>query len=120
MLKKIEVISIPVKDQDKAIEFYVNKIGFKLLVDVPFDEDKRWVQLGISEKNETTIALVDDSEKMSPGHLQGLVLYAEDIEETTKELKDRGVDISPVEKTPWGKFVYFNDVDGNAWAIRED
>ncbi len=120
MLKKIEVISIPVKNQDKAIEFYVNMLGFKLLVDTPFDKDKRWVQLGISDKSETTISLVDWFDKMIPGHLQGLVMTVDDIEKATIEFKEREIGISPIEVTPWGKFAYFNDIDGNGWAIREE
>jgi len=120
MIKKIEVISIPVKNQDKAVEFYINKLGFKLLVDTPFDQNKRWIQIGLSDENETTISLVDWFEDMLPVHVKGLVLSVDDIEKTVKNLKENGVGISPIDETPWGKFAHFNDIDGNGWAIREE
>jgi uncharacterized glyoxalase superfamily protein PhnB len=42
-----------------------------------------------------------------------------DIEATRRELVNRGAEVSEIEDLPWGSFVFFNDPDGNAWAIQQ-
>lgn len=118
-LQHIEVISIPVKDQDNAKEFYLQKLGFRLLNDSPFEAGKRWVQLAISEDSRTSITLVTWFDKMPPGCVQGLIIATDDIEASYQALKNAGVDITPVYETPWGKFANFKDPDGNGWGLHQ-
>ena len=44
----IRTVSIPVNDQDKALAFYTEKLGFRIVTDQPFNESQRWLELGIS------------------------------------------------------------------------
>ena len=49
-VNKIATVVIPVSDQDRVIEFYVEKLGFEKRVDVPFAEGMRWVEVGLGER----------------------------------------------------------------------
>jgi predicted enzyme related to lactoylglutathione lyase len=60
--------------------------------------------------------LTDD---VTPGSVQGMQLVVMDIEAARSELAGRGVDVSPVQDFPWGRFVFFSDPDGNGWAVQE-
>ena len=51
--------------------------------------------------------------------MKGMQLVVEDIETAHAELSGRGVDVSDVQDLPWGRFVFFSDPDGNAWAVQE-
>ena len=47
MIKGVKFVSIPVRDQDRALEFYTKKLGMRVITDSPFDDTQRWIELGI-------------------------------------------------------------------------
>jgi catechol 2,3-dioxygenase-like lactoylglutathione lyase family enzyme len=57
MIKRVKFASIPVNDQDKALEFYTEKLGFSIITDQPFSDNQRWIELGIPGA-ETRVALL--------------------------------------------------------------
>ena len=116
-MKAIEVISIPVRDQEKSKEFY-QKLGFKVLMEVPFEKDKKWVQMGY-EGGGASITLVTWFPNMPPGCVQGLVIKTDDVEKDTEELTARGVEVGEIDPTPWGKFISVKDPDGNVLSFRQ-
>jgi predicted enzyme related to lactoylglutathione lyase len=112
----IEVISIPVSDQENAINFY-ERLGFQKVRDAPFGEGMRWVELSIG--GETNITLVNWFPEMPAGSIHGLILNVEDIRKKWQEIRDQDIDIDSIFNTPWGKFANFKDPDGNGWSLRE-
>src|SRR4051812_16477287 len=106
-MNSIDVISIPVTDQQRAKEFY-SRLGFTVLDETPMGNGNTWIRMGI-EGCATTITLVTWFTKMPAGSLQGLVLRTEDINADIKKLAEHGVKTSALEKTPYGKFVSFWD-----------
>ena len=56
MIKQIKFVSIPVADQNRALDFYTEKLGFTIITDQPFDEKQRWIELRIP-KAETRVVL---------------------------------------------------------------
>ena len=118
--KALEVISIPVADQDIAKAFYLDQLGFELVIDTPFEEGKRWIQLKPTSACETSITLVSWFDKMPSGCVQGLVIGVENIEDAVASFEKNGVEISAVYETPWGKFANFSDPDGNGWMLRQE
>jgi catechol 2,3-dioxygenase-like lactoylglutathione lyase family enzyme len=128
---KLEVVVVPVSDVDRAKAFYAERCGFNVDVDDSPSPGFRIVQLtppgsGCSVTIGTGIA------KMEPGSLQGLQLVVDDIEAARDELSGRGLDLSPIRHVeqatgewldgkggPWNSFLFFNDPDGNGWAIQE-
>ena len=118
-LIEIEIVSIPVSNQDKAKEFYTQKLGFQVMNDSPMDEKSRWVQLSITPKAATSISLVTWFTEMLPGSAQGMILLTDDIVASRKTLLDAGVKVSDIDQTPWGQFAQFKDPDGNGWSLHQ-
>jgi catechol 2,3-dioxygenase-like lactoylglutathione lyase family enzyme len=114
----LDVVSVPVSDQDRAKSFYVDVLGFAVIADSAFD-NQRWVQLAPSGSN-TSITLVTWFESMPAGSLKGLVLATEDIHASYDALAARGLQWNgPIEDAFWGIFAMFDDPDGNSWVVSE-
>src|SRR6059058_3626920 len=92
-VEKIATVVIPVEDQDRQIDFYVDKLGFEKRIDVPFGGDYRWVEVG-PVGAETTVALAPPREGDPVGKREtGISLYAKDIDGYHAQLKSEGVDV---------------------------
>lgn len=117
MTMKLELVSIPVTDVDRAKDFYV-AAGFVLDHDHVVTEDLRFVQL-TPPGSACSIALGAGLTTMTPGTLDNLQMVVGDADEVRAELSARGVGGSDVDEQPWGRFVYFADPDGNRWALQE-
>src|ERR1043166_9271769 len=101
MIRGIKFASIPVADQDRALAFYTDKLGFRLQTDQPFDSKQRWIEIGI------------------PGAETRVVLFRFDEGEgTARELKGKGVEFTvEPQKAEWGTFAIFKDIDGNSFVL---
>jgi catechol 2,3-dioxygenase-like lactoylglutathione lyase family enzyme len=118
-ISKVQVVSVPVSDPDRAKDFYVNVLGMELLQDMPMSESMRWIQVS-PKGSEASITLVTWFDSMPPGSLKGLVLETSDMEATLDDLATRGFVIdSGVDDQPWGRFVTFDDPDGNGIVLRQ-
>ena len=115
---RLELISVPVTDVDRARDFYVEQAGFVLDHDHTVSEEIRFVQL-TPKGSPASIAIGKGTTKAEPGSVEGLQLVVEDIEAARDELSGRGVEVSEVQDFPWGRFVFFSDPDGNGWAVQE-
>lgn len=141
---KLEVISIPVSDVDRAKKFYQEALGFRL--DADLDAAAYEKLLGfkpaggpnfrnaqLTPPGSGCSIHIGATTSMPPGSVQGLYLVTSDIEATRAELVSRGVDVSepfhfgPNGKTPgvhpehqdYNSFLSFRDPDGNSWLIQE-
>lgn len=114
---KLELVAVPVTDVDRAIAFYVEKVGFNLDHDHKVSAALRFVQL-TPPGSACSIALGVGITGAEPGSVKGLQLVVSDAEAARAELVGRGVDASEVEDFPWGRFTFFRDPDGNGWAIQ--
>jgi len=117
-ISRVEVVSVPVSDPDRAKDFYVNVLGMELLQDMPMDASTRWIQVR-PPGSEASIALVTWFPSMAPGSYKGLVLETPDMESTVAEIAAKGFVIgSEIDDQPWGRFVSFDDPDGNGIVLR--
>ncbi|MEQ4305495.1 glyoxalase superfamily protein [Plantactinospora sp. B6F1] len=117
-ITQIQLLSLPVTDQDRARDFYVDTLGFELLGDNRTGPDQRWVQVGPKGAG-TSITLVTWFDTMPPGSVKGLVLETDDLDGDVAELTRRGVPMSGgVQEAPWGRFVTFDDPDGNGIVLQ--
>lgn len=114
-MKSIELISIPVTNQQAAREFYL-KMGFKVIVEAPYQGDASWIQMGIPG-SETAITLVNWFPQMPAGSVRGLVIKCEDLDKDIEEMTARGLTVKPADKTPWGRFASVVDPDGNVLSL---
>jgi catechol 2,3-dioxygenase-like lactoylglutathione lyase family enzyme len=118
-IAKVQVVSVPVSDPDRAKDFYVNVLGMDLLSDFPMDDNMRWIQVQPSG-SDASITLVTWFPTMPAGSLKGLVLETPDLDSTIAEIAARGFVIDgDVGEQPWGRFVQFDDPDGNGILLRE-
>jgi predicted enzyme related to lactoylglutathione lyase len=115
---KLEMIQVPVSDIDRAKSFYVDQVGFNDDHDHQFSDEIRFVQL-TPPGSGCSISFTTGGHEMEPGSLEGLQLVVEDANAVHAELKERGVEVSDVTDMPWGRFVFFNDPDGNGWAVQQ-
>src|SRR3954447_5733542 len=92
-INTIGIVCIPVSDQDKAIEFYVDTLGFEKRADVPFGNGYRWVEVA-PEGAPTTIAIVPPPPGKPTGSVEtGIGLHTDDIDAVHEDLKAQGVDV---------------------------
>ena len=115
---KLELVSVPVSDVDRAKSFYVDQVGFNLDHDHVVNESLRFIQL-TPHGSACSITIGLGITDAVPGSLKGLQLVVSDIEAAHAELVDRGVEVSDVQDYPWGRFVFFSDPDGNGWAVQQ-
>lgn len=119
-LTNLDVVSVPVSDQERAKQFYVDKLGFAVQVDSTFGESMRWVMLRPPGSG-TSITLVTWFDTMPPGSLKGSVLTCDELEKTLAELSARGVTFAEdeIQEAPWGRWKTFDDPDGNSWVLQQ-
>ena len=117
MIRGVKFASIPVADQDAAIAFYTEKLGFRLLTDQPFDGKQRWVELGIPGAD-TRVVLFRFDQGLQPGSMMNVTFWTDDVEGTARELESRGVEfIMKPNKESWGTASIFKDPDGNQFVL---
>ncbi len=117
-MRSIQLFSIPVSDQEQARAFYVDTLGWELVRDDPMGPDQRWVQVKPRDSL-TSVTLVTRFESMAPGSMRGVVIETDDLEGDHAALQARGVRIdSAIEEAPWGRWVTFDDPDGNGFVLQ--
>lgn len=117
-MKAIEMISIPVKDQEKAKKFYTESAGFDLIFEGSTPDNGKWIQVGLPG-NDVSFTLVSGEGHAAPGTLKGTIILTDDIVKDIAILEDKGISMEKVQELPFGKISSFQDPDGNQWVLRE-
>jgi predicted enzyme related to lactoylglutathione lyase len=114
MIRSIKFASIPVRDQDRALDFYVNTLGFTLVTDQPMGPGQRWIEVR-PPKAQTGLALFT-----APGHderigtFTGLSMECDDVQKTYADLIAKGAEFAkPPKVEPWGVMAILKDSEGN-------
>ena len=114
MIKKIKFLGIPVRDQERALSFYTDKLGFKVLTDQHFSESQRWIELSISGAQTGVVLFTPEGHEDRIGTFVNTSWEVDSVEETYTELKANGVEFAgPPQDQPWGKFAIMKDSEGN-------
>jgi predicted enzyme related to lactoylglutathione lyase len=120
-IKQIGRVIIPVSDQDKALEFYTETLGFEVRADVPFGEGDRWLEVGPAGSG-AAIALMPPRPGQSPGNDQSCIVFTtDDLDADHAALKERGVDVEePMGgEGPVPRMFSIEDPDGNhIWVVQ--
>ena len=113
----LQLFSIPVSDPDRSKAFYVDTLGFTLVSDTEMG-DMRWLQVRPGG-GQSSITLVTWFPSMPAGSTKGTVLETDDLDGDVERLRARGVAIAgEPEQAPWGRFVTFDDPDGNGLVLQ--
>jgi catechol 2,3-dioxygenase-like lactoylglutathione lyase family enzyme len=120
---KLEVVPIPVADVDAAKAFYTEQVGFNLDHDARPVEGMRVVQM-TPPGSACSVVIGEGLPLGDPGSVKGVQLVVEDIEAVREALAGRGVNIGEVQQlgpegTAGSRFCFFQDPDGNGWAVQE-
>jgi len=115
----VKVVSIPVSDQERAKQFYVEKLGFEVTRDDDSVPGIRWVQV-TPRGGSASLTLVTWFDTMAPGSLQGLVLGSDNLETDCERLEAAGVEFDrPLQEQPWGTEAVIRDPDGNSLVLQQ-
>lgn len=126
MINGVGTVSVFVNDQDRAKDFYVNKLGFELRTDQPLSPGaaNRWVE--VAPKGAVTgivLYKVDENwehYRQTVGKSQSLTLAVTDMAATHKELKAKGVEfVQEPDVQPWGTYAIIKDSEGNSLIMSE-
>ena len=114
----VSIVMVPVEEQDRAIDFYVNTLGFEKRTDQPYAETDRWVEVA-PPGGKTTLSLTPVRGEWTAGRMTGVILTSEDIEADHAELRSRGVDVDELMPgaDPVPPMFFFRDVDGNTLLL---
>jgi len=120
---KLEVVPIPVSDVDVAKAFYTEQVGFNLDHDANPTPGMRVVQM-TPPGSACSVVIGEGLPLGQPGSVKGVQLVVEDIDAVREQLAGRGVGVSEVQQlgpegTPGSRFLFFDDPDGNTWAVQE-
>jgi predicted enzyme related to lactoylglutathione lyase len=118
MVKRVKFVGIPVRDQDRALEFWTKKIGLQVATDQPMGDGQRWIELRIPGAQTGVALFTPPGHEDRIGTFQNLSLQVDDVDKTYRELLERGVEFarSP-KKEPWGTSAIFKDPDGNSFVL---
>jgi catechol 2,3-dioxygenase-like lactoylglutathione lyase family enzyme len=133
----LEVVSIPVSDVERAMEFYRDRLGWRVDADIA-GGDFRIVQITPTGEGHTSIAFGTGIPMATPGSQRHLELVTSDIVATRAELVERGVNVTEVyhgpgspffpkaripgpdpDRASYNSYASFEDPDGNGWTLQE-
>jgi len=118
MIKQIKFVSIPVADQNRALDFYTEKLGFTIITDQPFDDKQRWIELRVPKAETRVVLFTAEGDEKRVGTFMNMSYSRDDIQETYKALKARGVEFEgPPQEQPWGTYAIFKDSEGNRFVV---
>lgn len=134
----LEVVSIPVFDVNKALDFYHDRLGWRVDLDISGGDDFRVVQLTPTGAGHTSIVFGRGIPMATPGSLRHMELVTADIVATRDELVERGIEVTEVyhgagsvffpqaripgpdpDRASYGSYASFEDPDGNGWTLQE-
>jgi lactoylglutathione lyase len=120
MVKGIHQVVLEVDDQDRALAFWIKKLGFELAQDVPYGNE-RWLEVRTPDKAATLVLTLREGERpTAPEGLptSNIMFYCDDLTGTYEELNARGVDFpQPPFEQPFGWWSMFQDTEGNRFAL---
>jgi predicted enzyme related to lactoylglutathione lyase len=118
MITKAGTVSVYVSDQQRALEFYTEKLGFEKRADEPMGPDSRWIEVAPPGAETSLVLFTPEGMESRIGSFAGVVLACDDVRRTFEELRGRGVEFTeePREQ-PWGMWASFKDQDGNVFGL---
>lgn len=124
IINKIGKISVYVEDQEQAKEFWLNKLGFVLKLEQPMGPNMKWIEVGPSDDEFTTLILYSKSamEQQQPSKVAhpSVLFSTSDIESAYEKMNQNGVKVGEMLRMPFGTMFTFYDQDNNEYLLRED
>jgi catechol 2,3-dioxygenase-like lactoylglutathione lyase family enzyme len=117
MITRVDTVVLYVADQQRSLEFYVDKLGFQKHTDAEMSPGRRWLSV-LPPGAETQLVLFPaDPDYRRPEGLSWLTFTCDDVEKTYQELRARGVEVSEPTTEPWGTYLRLTDPDGYVFVV---
>jgi predicted enzyme related to lactoylglutathione lyase len=114
MIKRIKFLGIPVRDQDRALGFYTEKLGLRVLTDQQFSDSQRWIELSIPGADTGVVLFTPEGQEDRIGTFVNTSWEVGNVDKAYTDLQAKGVEFAgPPQKQPWGTFVIMKDSEGN-------
>jgi predicted enzyme related to lactoylglutathione lyase len=118
MITHVKFVGIPTRDQQRALKFYTESLGFEVATDQPFNEKQRWIELRIGHSQTRVVLFTPEGHEDRIGTFFNGSIACDDVEATYRQLRQRGVEfLEEPQKQPWGTFATFRDPDGNQFVL---
>lgn len=118
MISRVKFVGLPVRDQERALSFWRDKVGFKVATDQPFNEKQRWIELKIPGAETGLVLFTPEGHEGRIGTFFNGSFSCDNIPKTYEELKARGVEfVQPPKTEPWGTSAIFRDTEGNSFVL---
>jgi predicted enzyme related to lactoylglutathione lyase len=118
MIKDVKLIGVCVGDPDRSLDFYTNKLGFKVLSDTMSGDDIRWIEVAPPDSKVVLALYTPPGMEDQVGKSWGIEFKCDDVRATYEELQKRGVKfVQELEEQSWGTSAVFLDPDGNSFVI---
>lgn len=119
MITNVNFVSIPTRDQERALAFWVDRIGCKVQTDQPMG-DQRWIELSFGHSQTRIVLFLQKGQEDRVGTFWGGAFGCDDVEATYRQLSARGVEFTQVpQNKPWGTLAIFKDPEGNEFVLGE-
>ena len=117
MISHIKFVGVPTRDQDRALKFWTEKMGFRVMTDSPMGS-QRWIELSIGKAQTGLVLFTPEGQEDRIGTFHNGSFACDDVEATYRQLSERGVEFEgEPQKQPWGSFAIFKDPDGNRFVL---
>jgi predicted enzyme related to lactoylglutathione lyase len=118
MITHLKFAGIPVKDQDKALKFWTELMGFKVNTDQPMGPGQRWIELGIGNSQTFLVLFSPQGQEDRVGSFFNGSFACDDVEATYRQLSAKGVKFTQQpKKEDWGTSALFEDWEGNQFVL---
>lgn len=118
MIRQVKFVSVPVRDQKRALEFFTEKVGFEVYTDQPFSDEQRWIELKVPGADTRVVLFTPEAHRDWIGGFSNITFACDDVQRTYEAMIERGVEFSePPTTQPWGTYALFKDPDGTTFCL---
>jgi predicted enzyme related to lactoylglutathione lyase len=118
MITQLKFVGIPTADQERALRFYTEKLGFAVATDQPFNDKQRWIELRIGNSPTRVVLFTPEGHENRIGSFFNGAFTCDDVRATHRQLTERGVEfVAEPSEQPWGEYAIFKDPDGNQFVL---
>lgn len=118
MIKQVKFVSVPTGDQDRALKFWTEQVGFRVATDQPMGPNQRWIELAIPGAETGLVLFTPEGHEDRIGSFFNGSFGCDDVEYTYRQMSAKGVQFEgEPQKQPWGTFAKFKDPDGNTFVL---
>ena len=117
MIRGIKFASVPVRDQDRALAFYTERLGLTVATDQPYGDGQRWLELRIPGADTRLVVFRPERDERI-GTFTHIAFWTDDVRRSYETLLARGVEfLGPPQEEDWGSAAMFKDPDGNTFVL---